>query len=241
MASRAWLSSYSSYALAAAAAGGMAMEFQKSDPSSLHSHSQKQQQQAKGREFSLRFDRIGHEMNKATKWAASGSTAAVVLWRHDDAVMWAITGAVVNAANSKLLKRLINQQRPATVAEVNLEPGMPSTHAQSLAYLGTYAAFGIFEWSGVSLTSLFLAFAILLCASYMARLRVSEGLHTPAQVIVGATLGCASASIWLWMWLAFVQNLTLSFTWARALLFVSFLSSAIGFIVYALAKWFHQH
>ena len=43
----------------------------------------------------------------------------------------------------QLLKRLINQARPPTAAGVKADPGMPSSHAVSLAFLGSCAAVGL--------------------------------------------------------------------------------------------------
>ncbi|XP_057820258.2 uncharacterized protein LOC131033139 isoform X3 [Cryptomeria japonica] len=83
---------------------------------------------------------IGHHINRFSKWVVSAIFAAVVIWRHDAGVIWAVVGSVLNTSNSKLLKRIFKQQRPPSALGLKADPGMPSSHAQSLGYLTLYAA-----------------------------------------------------------------------------------------------------
>lgn len=71
-----------------------------------------------------------------SKWVVSAVFGAIVLWRHDAGSLWALTGAVVNAMISTLLKKILNQQRP--VSTLRSDPGMPSSHAQSFFYTITF-------------------------------------------------------------------------------------------------------
>ena len=48
---------------------------------------------------------------------ASGTAFGVLVWRRDAASVLCITGAVINAIFSKILKRLINESRPAGAQE----------------------------------------------------------------------------------------------------------------------------
>lgn len=95
---------------------------------------------------------------------------------------------------------------------------MPSTHSSSIAFFGTYLSLSTLLlplhprvtsllpfWSAlgelgqqttrVALAEVWLAGAGAVCWS-----RVRLGHHTPAQVLVGATLGSAVAVVWLSLW-----------------------------------------
>jgi dolichyldiphosphatase len=58
-------------------------------------------------------------------------------------------GAVTNAFVNKALKYVLNHARPASGLHLKTDPGMPSSHAQSLAYLAGYPALGwlVRAWS----------------------------------------------------------------------------------------------
>ncbi|XP_043810284.1 lipid phosphate phosphatase epsilon 2, chloroplastic isoform X3 [Manihot esculenta] len=71
-------------------------------------------------------------LNRLSKWFVSFLFGAVILWRHDAESMWIAMGSVLNALLSVTLKRIFNQERPFPSA--NSEPGMPSSHAQSIFY-----------------------------------------------------------------------------------------------------------
>ena len=73
-----------------------------------------------------------------TKWLVSGSAFIVLLVRRDAATVTFLCGAIGNALLSKVLKRLINAARPAG-ARLS-DPGMPSSHAQSLSYFAVFLA-----------------------------------------------------------------------------------------------------
>ncbi|CAE7202434.1 LPPE2 [Symbiodinium natans] len=141
-------------------------------------------------------------INAGTKWIVSGAVLGVLLWRRHDATCWALLGSVLAAANCKLWKILLKQSRPAGAPK--LDPGMPSSHAQSLGFLSSYAALDLilpFDDSGVRLwqpgVSRSLAAAgILGSAMGFTWLRVTLGFHTSAQVTVGFGLGVASAALW---------------------------------------------
>lgn len=66
----------------------------------------------------------------------SASFAGVIIWRHDAEALWVVMGSVVNAILSKILKRILNQERP--VSTLRSDPGMPSSHAQSIFFIVTY-------------------------------------------------------------------------------------------------------
>jgi dolichyldiphosphatase len=148
-----------------------------------------------------------------TRWIVVSAVAATVLWRRDVASILCVSGAVLNALFSKVLKRAINEARPAG-ARLS-DPGMPSSHAQSLFFFAAYlsaaamradllpvlaiADSGLPSLVTVSATpEQATAFAALALASAVAAasLRVSDGLHTLAQVGVGAMIGGLVGASW---------------------------------------------
>mmetsp|Transcript_8585 Transcript_8585/g.26071 ORF Transcript_8585/g.26071 Transcript_8585/m.26071 type:complete len:240 (-) Transcript_8585:311-1030(-) len=134
-------------------------------------------------------------INESTKWVVSGIVVAVLLWHHDAGACWCVVGSVVAALNCKLLKTLINEARP--VGARKEDPGMPSSHAQSLAFLSSYAALELVALGdpapGV------LAAATLAAGAFLSWLRVALGFHTAAQVLVGHALGTVTAMAWCWL------------------------------------------
>lgn len=119
---------------------------------------------------------------------------------------------------AKLLKRFIRQPRPVGAKKFERTYGMPSTHSSSIAFFGTYLSLSSLLlprhprvtdllpfWSSlgelgqqttrVGLAGVWIAGAGTVCWS-----RVRLGHHTPAQVLVGATLGSAVAVVWLSLW-----------------------------------------
>ncbi|KAH9319938.1 hypothetical protein KI387_021707, partial [Taxus chinensis] len=70
-------------------------------------------------------------------------------------------------------------------------------------------------WQGVTALSAGGVFAILICGAYLAWLRVSEGLHSYDQVLVGASLGSLTAAIWFWLWKVIMLKAFISFIWVR--------------------------
>lgn len=68
-----------------------------------------------------------------SKWIISGLFLGLVLMRHDGEAWWALIGAVFNDTLSIGLKRVLNQERPD--ANMRSDPGMPSSHAQSIFYI----------------------------------------------------------------------------------------------------------
>lgn len=82
-----------------------------------------------------------------SKWLVAALFAAVILLRHDAEALWTAMGSVINAVLSIVLKRILNQERP--IATLRPDPGMPSSHAQSIFFTVVFVAL-----SGNFLTSL---------------------------------------------------------------------------------------
>lgn len=131
-----------------------------------------------------------------TKWCVAGCAAAAVLYRHDLASLLCVSGAIGNALLSKVLKRLLNEARPSG-ARLK-DPGMPSSHSQSLFFFASYLSCAAAHATRPALRVG--AVALLPLAGFLAWQRVRAGLHTPAQVLVGGTIGCATGAGWC-VWL----------------------------------------
>lgn len=81
-------------------------------------------------------DSIGLSHLTQSKWVVSAAFTALILWRHDAEALWAAFGCAVNALLSVTLKNILNQERP--VSTLRPDPGMPSSHAQSIAYVTAF-------------------------------------------------------------------------------------------------------
>jgi membrane-associated phospholipid phosphatase len=138
-----------------------------------------------------------------TKWVVSGAAFAVLCWRRDEQTATCILGAVTNAFFSKVLKRLFNAARPAGARLT--DPGMPSSHAQSLFFFSTYLSLLArtsptldgYSARGAAQLRIAAPVAVTALACYLSHLRVRAGLHTTLQVVVGAGFGSAMGAAWL--------------------------------------------
>lgn len=135
-------------------------------------------------------------LTRWTKWGVLISFLSVVVSRPNAAAAWLVIGATANGVAAKLFKRLLNHDRPVTARGRKDDPGMPSSHAQSLAFLCTYAAVTA-RAAGWPVGG---SVAVALAGAFLASLRVWMGLHTWPQVIVGASLGCSYSLLWLRLW-----------------------------------------
>lgn len=122
-----------------------------------------------------------------------------VAYYHNAAACWCLVGSILNSFFSRALKFAINESRPADARKA--DPGMPSSHAQSLYYFATFvaAALLIGDGSGVGATPMARCGAVALqaLAAFLTWLRVYAGYHTVAQVAVGAVAGAAAGAGWL--------------------------------------------
>lgn len=133
-------------------------------------------------------------INTATKWGVSGLVCLVLLWRHDRFAAWCVLGSILSSFVCKALKYLINEQRPPNARKA--DPGMPSSHANSLSFLSVYAAVGLVQVMNNHAAGVLAALAVLAAGLFLTWLRVALGYHTWAQVVVGAALGACSAILW---------------------------------------------
>jgi membrane-associated phospholipid phosphatase len=145
-----------------------------------------------------------------------GSTTSTVVavaffWylsiRRDTLMVSFFIGAILNAILSKVLKRIFGQLRPlhndnssgSTKKSISrgrngivIHPsdgGMPSSHAMSLGFIGTFTAYAA-HLSGWKLALLIAYIATSLWY------RVMVSLHTIAQIGVGLVLGVVGGAVW---------------------------------------------
>ncbi|KAG2450019.1 hypothetical protein HYH02_000123 [Chlamydomonas schloesseri] len=122
-------------------------------------------------------------VNDLTKWAVSAAVFAVLLLRRDTAVAWCVLGSIIASFINKALKYVINEQRPANARKA--DPGMPSSHANSLAFLGVYTALALAQAAAAPTSPAGLGAAGVLALSLF-------------LVVVGYGLGAATAAAWHW-------------------------------------------
>lgn len=133
-------------------------------------------------------------VNESTKWTVSAAVLAVLLWQHNEYAAWCVVGAVLSSFLCKVLKRVLNHERPDNAPKT--DPGMPSSHANSLNFLSVYAALSLAHHVNSSPGALALAAAAVGLGVFKTWLRVFLGFHTWPQVLVGAALGATTAVTW---------------------------------------------
>ncbi|KAL0745761.1 hypothetical protein Bca101_101738 [Brassica carinata] len=130
------------------------------------------------------------------------------------------------------LKRILNQERP--VATLRSDPGMPSSHAQSISFISLFTLFSVMEWLGTNELSLSLAASSL----HWLLTLVSQKLHTASQVVVGAIVGSVYSTLWYITWNSLVLEAFASSFSVQVAVFTAAAASALGFAVYVLLNWF---
>lgn len=142
-------------------------------------------------------------LNLVSKWLVAAAYVFAGLWKHDVEIMWVFLGAAVSYQLSLFLKRVLNHERPT---DLRSDPGMPSSHAQSLCYAATFLVLSLYHYLGTNYLTMILGPAALSVAFYLSWLRVSQRLHTLNQVMVGAAVGSAFGALWFVLWRSLVQE-----------------------------------
>jgi len=134
-------------------------------------------------------------LNESTKWAVSLVVFSVLLWRRDLISAWGVTGSILAAIVCRVLNFVIDESRPPTAQKT--DPGMPSAHANSLAFLSNFVSLHSIEAYPIgSVAYLALGFGVPAVAAFLAWLRIALGFHSKAQVAVGWIVGTACAFCW---------------------------------------------
>ncbi|XVF62068.1 hypothetical protein PTKIN_Ptkin08bG0187300 [Pterospermum kingtungense] len=174
-------------------------------------------------------------LNRLSKWLLSALFGGVILWRHDAEALWMAMGSIVNALLSIGLKQVFNQERP--VAGLKSDPGMPSSHAQSIFFTVVFAIASILEWQGVNELSVSISLLALAFGSYFSWLRVSQQLHTTNQILVGAVTGSIFSILWYMSWDAVVLEAFNSSLLVKVILLLASAGFGIGFLLYVIQNW----
>ncbi|XP_033144647.1 lipid phosphate phosphatase epsilon 1, chloroplastic-like isoform X2 [Brassica rapa] len=177
-------------------------------------------------------------VNRLSKWVVFILFASIILLRHDGTALWGIIGSVSNATLCVVLKRMLNQARPATTSRT--DPGMPSSHAQSISYISLFAVLSVMEWFGTSKVSMFLSCLIIASGSYFIRLRVSQKLHTSSQVVVGAIVGSVFCIFWYTMWNSLLLEAFESSILLQTSVFLVAAALTLAFAIFVVLNWFRN-
>lgn len=167
--------------------------------------------------------------------ARGGCAESDAIWKRDAEIMWVLLGAVGNSLLSLVLKKMLNHERPAPA--LRSDPGMPSSHAQSIFYAATVLALSLYYWLGTNYLTMILGPATLSLAAYLSWLRVSRGLHTLNQVMVGAVVGSAVGALWFVLWHWLVQEAFASSLLVRVAVILGSSAFCVSFVVYMIRHW----
>lgn len=193
------------------------------------------------RNGSLKFDLdlssegLESTLNKLSKWIVAALFGIAILWKHDAEAMWMGMGSVINALLSNQLKQILNHQRPDP--SLRSDPGMPSSHAQSIFYAASYVVISLLDSWGVNVYTTSLATFTVACGVYLSWLRVSQRLHTIAQVSVGAAIGSAFSLGWFFFWRELLVEAFASTLWVKIMVFLLSIGFCLGFLVYVARNW----
>ena len=133
------------------------------------------------------FNKIG----STTSIVVAGTFYIVLCYERNAFMFSFFIGAISNGILSKVLKKILKQERPAELdtSSMDLAPsdnGMPSSHAMSLGFICTFTALSI------PYTTIPLIIYAIISLIY----RVQTNLHSLEQIVVGAILGTANGAIW---------------------------------------------
>jgi membrane-associated phospholipid phosphatase len=130
-------------------------------------------------------------IGSTTSALVAGTFFVILAWQRDALMVSFFIGAISNGILSKILKKILKQERPAELEleDFELKPsdnGMPSSHAMSLGFIGTFTALAL-PWSRLP---------ILLYVLISLIYRVQTNLHTREQILVGISLGITNGYLW---------------------------------------------
>lgn len=144
-------------------------------------------------------------INESTKWVVSGIAFTILIGKRDESTAWCIIGGVISAIVCRTLKFVINASRPLNARKS--DPGMPSSHASTLAFLSMYPSMMLLEHSSgvkVAMSNVALASGLIAGGVFLTSLRVVLGYHTWPQVVVGWCLGSFVAILWQYIGVSIV-------------------------------------
>lgn len=137
-------------------------------------------------------------LNRRCSLMVVSTSGLAILLYPSEATVSLPTTALCNAILGKMLKKLIDQQRPEGAKGCSKTKGMPSSHANSLFFFATaltlraaaaHRAGGLTREAQLAVTAFSFAYAAMIA---WARCTFARQ-HTVAQVLAGACLGTTSA------------------------------------------------
>eukprot|EP00457_Paulinella_chromatophora_P018030 gb/GEZN01019227.1/.p1 GENE.gb/GEZN01019227.1/~~gb/GEZN01019227.1/.p1 ORF type:complete len:220 (-),score=18.91 gb/GEZN01019227.1/:45-704(-) len=205
-------------------------------------------------------------INDQTRWIYVVSVLGYFLVDPSIHTCYALTGAVVAAVIGKGMKKLINQSRPHKAQEK--DPGMPSSHANCIAYLSLYPSLQMVITlaqptfppaaaphrllslvSSAQPTSFItrtqwhysVASFVLGAGVFFSWLRVRLHFHTAAQVIAGFCLGSSLAVLWFLCGEELLLPAAASCPWLDFLVRSLSLVCLVLFCEWYVMKWVRKH
>ena len=188
----------------------LAIHLQRERPTQSHSHylhsSSKESSHSVDRSLSTdncsTMNGLVEKVGSTTSIVVAGTFFAVLAWKRDAFMLTFFIGSILNGICSKILKRILNQSRPEGYMKedsVKVKPsdnGMPSSHAMSLGFIGTYTILGLWDVLGGGINGII--FSFILCSYSMISLayRIKSNLHTKEQIVVGLSFGIANSLLW---------------------------------------------
>jgi len=146
----------------------------------------------------------------STSTVVAGAFFLALAYKRDPFMLTFFIGSILNGVSSKVLKKVLNVKRPEGYEGKGIKPsdgGMPSSHAMSLGFIGTYCIIQAFSLLGNGIETIVISLGLILYATVSLVYRVQCKLHTFDQIIAGLVFGVTNS--FMWHSLAFGENLIL--------------------------------
>ncbi|GAX21739.1 dolichyldiphosphatase [Fistulifera solaris] len=145
-------------------------------------------------------------VGSTTSLLVGGSVFCAIVWYRNALTVSLFIGSVSNGILSKILKRLLRQERPITASVENAttsnditipnDHGMPSSHAMSLGFIGMFTAWQFPITAGPLVIYVAMSLYYRVCI---------KAYHTWEQIAVGLVLGSINGTLW-WHWTTIVNS-----------------------------------
>ncbi|CAB9526225.1 PAP2 superfamily [Seminavis robusta] len=138
-------------------------------------------------------NQVLYAIGASTSIVVSGTFFVALAYYRDALMITFFMGAIGNAVLGKILKRILNQERPQELDTVDMklkpsDKGMPSSHAMSLGFIGTFTGL-VVPIPGIQIP-------ILIYSLISLWYRIDTKLHTWQQIAVGFVVGTTNGVIW---------------------------------------------
>ncbi len=157
----------------------------------------------------LLLEKIG----STTSSVVAGTFFIALAYQRNDFMLTFFIGSILNGITSKILKKVLNVDRPdgfrneGSVAVKPSDKGMPSSHAMSLGFIGTYCIIEAVRILGLGSGSIGISLFLALYTVVSLIYRIQSKLHTLDQIAAGLFFGVTNS--FLWHSLAFGENAAL--------------------------------